>query len=99
MDFFGYNVALRGQSPDGFFNTKFGFGDGLPLQVRTVRPNFTVVALKTWAYSRQKVKIGNFWYKFAPKGYVPLSDFFYKIWRGGGSPRSSQSRQLLPLSH
>jgi len=25
-------------------------------------------------------KIGIFWYKFAKKGYTPLSDF-YKIWR------------------
>jgi len=31
------------------------------------------------------LKIGNFWYKFSPKGYIPFSDF-YKIWRGGGSP-------------
>jgi len=25
-------------------------------------------------------KIGNFWYKFAQKGYTPLSNFLYKIW-------------------
>jgi len=25
------------------------------------------------------------WYKFAPKGYTPLSDF-YKIWLGEGLP-------------
>jgi len=37
-------------------------------------PNFTVVALKMWAYRRHIAKIGNFWYKFAPKGYIPLSD-------------------------
>jgi len=38
-------------------------------------------------------KIGNLWYKFVPKGYIPLRDF-YKIWCGGGSPRCpSPSRQ------
>jgi len=31
-------------------------------------------------------EIGNFWYKFAQKGYTPLSDFFYKIWVGEGVP-------------
>jgi len=33
-------------------------------------------------------EIGNFWYKFAKKGYNPLSDFFYKILIGGGVPGS-----------
>jgi len=32
-------------------------------------------------------KIGNFWYIFAPKGYIPLSNF-YKIWRGEQLPRT-----------
>jgi len=30
-------------------------------------------------------KHGNFWYKFATKGYIPLSDFF-KILSGEGAP-------------
>jgi len=38
----------------------------------------------------------NFWYKFAPKWYIPLTDF-YKIWRGGGSPRFAPSCQISPL--
>jgi len=38
-------------------------------------PNFTVVALKMQAYR----------FKFAPKGYVPLSNF-YKISDGEGLP-------------
>jgi len=42
-------------------------------------------------------EIGNIWYKFVPKGYIPLTDFFYKIWRGVGSPRSAQSRKISPL--
>ena len=33
-------------------------------------------------------EIGNFWYKFAQKGYTLLSDFFYKIWPGEGVPGS-----------
>jgi len=41
--------------------------------------------------------IGNLWYKFVSKGYIPLRDFFYKIWRGVGSPRSAQSREISPL--
>jgi len=38
----------------------------------------------------QIVKIGNFSYKFAKKGYTPLSNF-YKIWLEGGSPRFAPS--------
>ena len=30
-----------------------------------------------WAYSRKIAEIGNFWYKFAHKGYTSLSDFLY----------------------
>jgi len=34
----------------------------------------------------QKIaKIGNFWYIFAPKGYIPFINF-HKIWRGEGLP-------------
>ena len=40
--------------------------------------------------------IGNLWCKFVPKGHIPLRDF-YKIWRGVGSPRSAQSREISPL--
>ena len=30
-----------------------------------------------WAYTAPKIaKIGNFWYKFVPTRYIPLSDFF-----------------------
>jgi len=44
--------------------------------------------------ARRIAEIGNFWYEFAPKGYIPLSDF-YKIWHGGGSPRFAPSHQIL----
>jgi len=41
-------------------------------QVRTFMPNFTIVALKIWAYSPQCRQNWYFWYKFAQKGYIPL---------------------------
>jgi len=49
-----------------------------------------------WALSPKIAKITDFWYKFTPKGYIPLSNF-YEIWCGGGSPRSTPSRQISPL--
>jgi len=55
--------------------------------VRTLRPIFTVITLKMWAYNPQVADIGNFWYKFSQKGYTPLSDF-YKIWLWEGVPGS-----------
>jgi len=33
-------------------------------------------------------EIGNFWYKFAQKGYTPLSDFLQYL-ASGGSPGSA----------
>ena len=57
-------------------------------RVRTLTPNFTVLTLKMWAYTAKIAEICNFWYKFAQKGYTPLSDFFYKIWLGEGAPGS-----------
>jgi len=46
-------------------------------------------ALHTSGLGAVKIaEIGNFWYKFSPKGYIPLSDF-YKIWHGGGSHRTT----------
>jgi len=54
-------------------------------------------AMHTSGLAAMKIaEIGNLWYKFTPKGYIPLSDF-YKIWCGGGSPRTPQSCKILPL--
>ena len=53
--------------------------------VRTLTPNFTVLTLKMWAYAAKIAEICNFWYKFAQKGYISLSDFL-KIKRGEGIP-------------
>jgi len=41
------------------------------------------VGLQPPASPPQITEIGNFWYKFAQKGYTSLSDF-YKIWVGEG---------------
>ena len=48
-------------------------------RVRTLMPNFTVLILKVWAYTAKMAEICNFWYKFAQKGYTPISDFFTKF--------------------
>jgi len=54
-------------------------------EVRIHVSNLTIVTVKMWAYSPQNAEIGNIWYKFAQKGYTPLSDF-YKIWLGERVP-------------
>jgi len=55
------------------------------------------MALKCRLTGANIAKINNFWFKFAPKGYVPLSDF-YKIWHGWGTPRPAPLCQISPLS-
>jgi len=66
-------------------------------RVRTLlTPYFTVLTLKMWAYTAKIAEICNFWYKFAQKGYTPLSDF-YEIWLGGGSPRFVPTCQISSL--
>ena len=44
----------------------------------------------------KNAKNSNFWYKFAEKGYINLSDF-YNILPRGGSPRTASSCQISPL--
>jgi len=48
-------------------------------QVRSLTPNFRIVAFKMWAYRRQNGQNCYYWYNFTKKGYTPLSDF-YQIW-------------------
>ena len=48
-------------------------------QVRSLTPNFRIVAFKMSAYRRQNSQNCYFWYNFTKKGYTPLSDF-YQIW-------------------
>jgi len=52
--------------------------------------------LKCVLRAHEIVKIGNFSYKFVPKGYTPLS-YFYTIWQEGGSPRSAPLCQISSL--
>jgi len=70
---FGEKFIHKGQTPRAIV-TKLGAGR--VSQVRTLTANFTVVALKVWAYRRKKVKIVNFWYKFAKKRYIPISNCY-----------------------
>jgi len=56
-------------------------GAGRVSQIRSLTPNFTIVALKMWAYWCRNRQNCFSLYKFSQKGYIPLSDF-YKIWRG-----------------
>jgi len=71
---------------------------GRESQVHNLTPDFTVVALKMWAYGPKNRKNSNLWYKFFPKGYIPLSNF-YKILPGGWSPRTAPSYQISPWWH
>jgi len=84
--FFGINFPQRGITHYAIF-TKLAWGNS---QALTLVPNLTIVTFKLWLTAPKIAEIGNFWYKFAKKGYTPLSDF-YKIWLGGGSFRSAPS--------
>jgi len=79
----------RGIPPQAIF-TKYGLREGLPglhPHAKFYHCGFKNVGLQP----PKSQKINNFWYIFAPKGYIPLSNF-YQIWRGRGSPTYSQSR-------
>ena len=81
---FGINLPKRGIPPSAIF-TKFRLGEGLPglhLHAKIYRCGFKYVPPKSIIC--------------APKGYIPSINF-YKIWRRGGPPRSSQSLQLSPV--
>jgi len=90
-----YKFAKKGYTPVKI-STKFGLGEGVP---GTYAPSRQILPL--WLYkcglaARKIAEIGNFWYIFAPKGYIPFINV-YKIWRRVGPPRSPQSLQLSPL--
>ena len=93
---FWYKFAHKRYTPLSDFLYKIWLGrESL---VRSFMPNFTTVGFKMWAYSPQNRRNWYFLnYRFAQKGYTPLSDFFYKIWLGGGSPRSAPSYQISPF--
>ena len=76
----------KGQIPlSDFLNTKLRAGR--VSRVCTLTPNFTVLTLKMWVYTAKIAEICNFWYKFAQKGYTPLSDLKkIKLGEGISSP-------------
>jgi len=93
---FSYKFAKIWVYPLKQFLKKIGLREGVPgthPHAKFYRFGFTNVGLQVAA--RKIAKIGNFWYIFASKGYIPFINF-YKIWHGGGSPKSPQSRQLSP---
>jgi len=80
-----YKIDQKGYTPLSDF-TKFGLGEGLPSLHPHVK--FYRCGFKIYGLTATKIaKIGNFWYIFAPKGYIPFSNF-YKIWRGERLPRT-----------
>ena len=94
---FGINLPKRGIPLSDFFYTKFGFGR--ESQVRTLMPNFTVVALmalKMWAYSPQNHHNWYFLVQICQKWVYTLKQLLQNLaWEG--SPRSAPSLQISPL--
>ena len=79
----------------GIFFFKIWHGEGLPGShppAKLYRFGLVDVGLRP----PKIAKNGNFWYKFSPKGYIPLSHF-YKILPGGGSPKTAPACQISPL--
>jgi len=68
-EFLVISLSLRGQSPKEIF-TKFGFGER-DSEVRTFRPNFTVVASKIRLTAAKIAKIGIFCIHLAQRGMSP----------------------------
>ena len=78
---FWYKFAQKGYTPYATF-TKCGLGADLP----GLHPHakFYHCGFKDVGLQPPKLqKIGNFWYIFASKEYIPYSNF-YKLWHGEG---------------
>jgi len=80
---FWYNFAKNGYTPlTDFYKIWQGGGSPRFAPSRQILPFW----LSKCGLTAQKIaKNGNFWYKFAPKGYIPLSNF-YKVLPGEGMP-------------
>jgi len=76
---FCYKSALKGPIPLSILLHNSAWGR--KTQVRTLAPNFTVVALKMRAYSLQNRQNLIFGINLPQRGISPLSNF-YKIWHG-----------------
>jgi len=88
QNWFLVEICQKGYTPLSGFYKNLAWEDlrGLHPHVKFYRCGFKNVGSAT-----KIKKPGIFWYIFAPKEYIPLSNF-YKIWRGGGAPKSPQSR-------
>ena len=91
---FWYKFAQEGYTPLSNFY-KFGLGE----DVQGSHPGAKLChcRLKNVGVQTPNRQNWYFWYKFAQKGYTPLSDF-YKIWLKGGRLRFAPSCQIVPLS-
>ena len=88
------NISPKGQiSRSNFFYTKLRAKEGVPGPDPYAKFHHCH-SLKCDLTAPKIAEIGNFWYKFAHKGYTP---YFYKIWLEGESPRLAPSRQTLPF--
>ena len=73
------NTALQKGVYPLKISTKFGLGEGV---TGTHAPSRQILTL--WLYrcglaARKIAKIGNFWYMFAPKGYIPFINFLQNL--------------------
>ena len=57
---------------------------------------FQYCGFENVGFKPQNCQIADFWYKFTPWRYIPLSNF-YEIWCVEGSPRYTPSGQISPL--
>jgi len=90
---FGYTFVPKGYTPLSNFY-KIWPGEGVT--VSHPHAKFHHCGFKNVGLQPPKSPKVVFLYKFAQKGYTPLSDF-YKIWRGGVSPSSATSYQISPF--
>jgi len=65
-------------------------------QVKASRQTSRLWLLKCGLTGAKIEKNGNFWCKYAPKEYIPLSDF-YKIWHAKGTSRPAPSCKNLTI--
>jgi len=63
-------------------------------QVKFYRCDFKICGLT----ATKIAKIGNFWYIFAQKGYIPFSNF-YKIWHGERTHNHAVKTRMIGLPY
>jgi len=86
---FWYKFALKRYTPLSNFY-KIWVGEGLPGLHRHVKCGFK----KCWLTATKIAKIGNFWYIFASRRYIPLINFFTKFGVREGLQRNHNHANL-----